>query len=92
MRAAHGERDKNGKKRGQGEHSLEQPLPTVLASPDYTLIAPTLVQSGYGEREGGEVYAITDIGMRMLQPRELYRAQGFPDSYVIDRGADGRQG
>jgi DNA (cytosine-5)-methyltransferase 1 len=26
----------------------------------------------------------------MLQPRELYRAQGFPDSYVIDRGADGR--
>lgn len=28
--------------------------------------------------------------MRMLQPRELYRAQGFPDSYVIDRGADGR--
>lgn len=28
--------------------------------------------------------------MRMLQPRELYRAQGFPDTYVIDRGADGR--
>lgn len=23
-------------------------------------------------------------GMRMLQPRELYRAQGFPDSYIID--------
>lgn len=38
----------------------------------------------------GELYAIADIGMRMLQPRELYRAQGFPDSYVIDRGADGR--
>lgn len=37
----------------------------------------------------GEDYAITDIGMRMLQPRELFRAQGFPDSYVIDRGADG---
>jgi DNA (cytosine-5)-methyltransferase 1 len=33
---------------------------------------------------------IADIGMRMLQPRELYRAQGFPDSYAIDRGADGR--
>lgn len=27
--------------------------------------------------------------MRMLAPRELFRAQGFPDSYVIDRGADG---
>jgi hypothetical protein len=34
----------------------------------------------------GEVYAIADIGMRMLEPRELYRAQGFPDSYVIERG------
>lgn len=39
----------------------------------------------------GQCYAIADIGMRMLQPRELYRAQGFPDTYVIDRGADGRQ-
>jgi DNA (cytosine-5)-methyltransferase 1 len=38
----------------------------------------------------GEVYAIADIGMRMLQPRELYRAQGFPDSYRIERGHDGR--
>ena len=38
----------------------------------------------------GEDYYIADIGMRMLQPRELYRAQGFPDSYIIDRGADGR--
>jgi DNA (cytosine-5)-methyltransferase 1 len=33
--------------------------------------------------EGFE-YAIVDIGMRMLAPRELYRAQGFPDSYRID--------
>lgn len=38
----------------------------------------------------GEPYAIVDIGMRMLSPRELYRAQGFPESYAIDRGADGR--
>jgi DNA (cytosine-5)-methyltransferase 1 len=29
--------------------------------------------------------------MRMLVPRELYRAQGFPDSYIIDRGADGHR-
>lgn len=34
-------------------------------------------------------YRIADIGMRMLQPRELFRAQGFPDSYQIDTGADG---
>ena len=38
----------------------------------------------------GERYAIVDIGLRMLTPRELYRAQGFPDDYIIDRGADGR--
>lgn len=34
----------------------------------------------------GQTYALADIAMRMLQPRELYRAQGFPDSYIIDRG------
>jgi len=33
----------------------------------------------------GVVYRIVDIGMRMLQPKELYRAQGFPDWYIIDR-------
>lgn len=38
----------------------------------------------------GEAYAIADIGMRMLQPRELFRAQGFPDSYVIDPVVNGR--
>ncbi|WP_238084490.1 DNA cytosine methyltransferase [Pseudescherichia vulneris] len=31
------------------------------------------------------VYRIVDIGMRMLQPAELYRAQGFPEWYIIDR-------
>jgi DNA (cytosine-5)-methyltransferase 1 len=38
---------------------------------------------------GGEPYMIVDIGMRMLTPRELFRAQGFPESYIIDRTADG---
>ena len=33
----------------------------------------------------GESYRIVDIGMRMLQPPELYAAQGFPEWYVIDR-------
>ena len=32
----------------------------------------------------GADYVIADIGMRMLAPRELYRAQGFPDSYRIE--------
>jgi DNA (cytosine-5)-methyltransferase 1 len=39
----------------------------------------------------GTPYVIVDIGLRMLQPRELYRAQGFPDTYIIDHGHDGRK-
>jgi DNA (cytosine-5)-methyltransferase 1 len=37
----------------------------------------------------GVTFAIADIGMRMLTPRERFRAQGFPDSYIIDRRLDG---
>ena len=59
---------------------LDDPLHTVTTKPRFGLVTVA-----------GQPYAIADIGMRMLQPRELYRAQGFPDSYIIDRGADGRQ-
>lgn len=38
----------------------------------------------------GIPYVIVDICLRMLQPHELYRAQGFPQSYIIDKGADGK--
>lgn len=38
----------------------------------------------------GSPYVIVDIGMRMLTPRELYLAQGFPSNYVIDQGHDGK--
>jgi DNA (cytosine-5)-methyltransferase 1 len=38
----------------------------------------------------GSPYVIVDVGLRMLKPRELYRAQGFPDGYLIERGHDGR--
>lgn len=31
----------------------------------------------------GWPYVVADIGLRMLQPRELARAQGFPDSYIL---------
>ena len=37
----------------------------------------------------GEPWAIVDIGLRMLTPRELYRAQGFPANYQIEHGAAG---
>lgn len=59
---------------------LQDPLHTVTTKPRFGLVMVA-----------GEPYEIADIGMRMLEPRELYRAQGFPDTYVIDRGADGRQ-
>lgn len=39
----------------------------------------------------GEPYRIEDIGMRMLQPRELFRAQGFPEDYIIEFEHRGRR-
>jgi len=59
---------------------LESPLHTITTRDRFGLVTVTVE---------GEPYYIADIGMRMLQPRELFRAQGFPDSYVIDH-AGGR--
>jgi DNA (cytosine-5)-methyltransferase 1 len=59
--------------------AMREPLHTVTTKDRFGLV---MVK--------GEPYAIVDIGLRMLTPRELYRAQGFPESYQIDRGADGR--
>jgi DNA (cytosine-5)-methyltransferase 1 len=65
---------------GQGTgQSLLLPLGTVTTKERFGLVMVA-----------GEPYAIADIGMRMLQPRELFRAQGFPDSYVIDPIVDGK--
>lgn len=38
----------------------------------------------------GQDYQIVDIGMRMLQPHELFKAQGFPGDYIIDRDYTGK--
>lgn len=38
----------------------------------------------------GNEYQIVDIGMRMLEPYELFAAQGFPANYIIHRDADGK--
>lgn len=40
-------------------------------------------------RKSKHLYQIADIGMRMLQPHELFAAQGFSASYIIDQGPDG---
>lgn len=39
----------------------------------------------------GTLYRIVDIKMRMLQPRELFAAQGFPEEYVIEHDAHGKK-
>lgn len=39
---------------------------------------------------GGVWYFMADIGLRMLTPRELYRANGFPDDYKIERDYTGQ--
>lgn len=39
----------------------------------------------------GEDYQVVDIGMRMLEPHELFAAQGFPADYVIDHDATGKK-
>lgn len=51
-RTAHSEQDASGKKRGRGWHGPDEPYPTVTTSQDSVVISPTLVQTGYGEREG----------------------------------------
>lgn len=61
-----------------GQH-IEDPMRTVTAHDRLGLV---MVE--------GDLYAIVDIGMRMLVPRELYRAQGFADSYKIDFKFNGK--
>ena len=58
---------------------LGEPLHTVTTKDRFGLVTVK-----------GQQYQIVDIGLRMLTPRELYRAQGFPESYQIERGGDGR--
>lgn len=42
-------------------------------------------------RIDGSWYFMDDIGLRMLTPRELYRANGFPDDYIIDHDYTGKE-
>ena len=67
---------------GTTGRDLRAPAPTVTSRDRLQLVTVTI---------DGQSYVLTDIGMRMLVPRELYRAQGFPDSYIIDRGPNGKR-
>ncbi|MCK5611329.1 DNA cytosine methyltransferase, partial [Candidatus Pacearchaeota archaeon] len=61
---------------------LSEPMHTITTKDRFALITVMIK---------GEPYVITDIGMRMLSPRELFRAQGFDDSYKIDIEIDGKK-
>jgi DNA (cytosine-5)-methyltransferase 1 len=62
--------------------ALNKPLNTITTKDRLALVTVHLA---------GEAYVIVDIRLRMLQPHELYKAQGFPANYVIDQGHDGRK-
>jgi len=74
------------------------PLGTVVASgTKHALVLATLAGHNADTdaptatiTANGSAYKIADIGLRMLTPRELFRAQGFPESYVIDVGCGKR--
>lgn len=61
---------------------LHDPMNTVTTRDRLALVTVVLK---------GTPYLIVDIGLRMLTPRELYRAQGFPADYQIEVGHDGRR-
>lgn len=65
---------------GQGTgQDIEKPLDTVTAQDRFGLVTIE-----------GVDYQIVDIGLRMLEPRELYGCQGFPDDYIIDHDYTGK--
>jgi len=54
---------------------LEEPLHTITTKDRFGLVTVK-----------GQLYRIEDIGLRMLWPVELFKAQGFPDNYIFERG------
>lgn len=61
--------------------SCDSPAPTVTTKDRLGLVTVSIK---------GTPYVVVDISLRMLKPHELYRAQGFPADYIIDKGADGK--
>lgn len=59
-----------------GQHQpVDQPLDTITVKPRFAVVTVTI---------DAVTFVLVDIGMRMLEPRELARAQGFPESYILD--------
>ncbi len=65
---------------GQGVgQDIRDPLDTITSHDRFGLVTIA-----------GVDYQIVDIGLRMLEPRELYGCQGFPDDYIIDHDSEGK--
>ncbi|MDE5802145.1 MAG: DNA cytosine methyltransferase [Lachnospiraceae bacterium] len=58
---------------------IKEPLHTITTDDRFGLVTIK-----------GEDYMIADIGLRMLEPRELYGCQGFPPDYIIDHDLSGK--
>lgn len=85
--------------------SLERPFDTITCKDHHSLVTVTHGRDRRADVEAflaahdvpstlrfrHETFAIVDIGMRMLTPRELFLGQGFPADYVIDPVVNGRR-
>ena len=63
---------------GTGQN-IKEPLDTITSKDRFGLVTIE-----------GVDYQIVDIGLRMLEPKELYGCQGFPDDYIIDHDYTGK--
>jgi DNA (cytosine-5)-methyltransferase 1 len=65
---------------GQGiGQDIKDPLDTVVSKDRFGLVTVAGIE-----------YQIIDIGLRMLEPHELFAAQGFPSNYIIDHDDTGK--
>lgn len=63
---------------GTGQN-IKEPLDTITSKDRFGLVTIE-----------GVDYQIVDIGLRMLEPKELYGCQGFPNDYIIDHDYTGK--
>jgi DNA (cytosine-5)-methyltransferase 1 len=65
----------NGENEVAQSQAVDRPIDVITAKARFAVVTVTI---------DATTYVIVDIGLRMLKPRELARAQGFPDSYILN--------
>lgn len=88
---------------GKVGQPLTEPVPAITTGETHIGEVRSFLQQYYSSNKSGQKddfgtvtigdvnYQIVDIGMRMLEPHELFAAQGFPENYIIDVDADGKK-